>query len=82
MPLHELNELVTGWRLQAGEMALEAWAAWKDYRVLPFTGGWLEQPAWVRGDFQTLDLLYAWHIHHARKPHRPQDDTGGIHGRK
>jgi hypothetical protein len=43
---------------------LRHWASlawWKEYQergVLPFAGGYAEQPAWVLEDFETLDLVY------------------------
>jgi hypothetical protein len=36
--------------------------------VLPFTGGSLEQPWWVRKDFLTLDLLRQYNDIQADKP--------------
>jgi hypothetical protein len=39
-----------------------------NYVVLPFAGGSLEQPWWIRKDFLTLDLLRQYNDIQADKP--------------
>lgn len=69
----ELNDALRDWGMWGdGNAVFDAWCKWNDYRVLPFAGGWLDQPEWIRDDFNTLDLLEAWHMLQKDKPAAPK----------
>lgn len=57
------------------DLSLSAFKAYvdSDYTVLPFSGGWLEQPVWIRKDFELLrHLLDYWYDNLQRpRPDKP-----------
>lgn len=57
----ELDTALADWCVWGGYDAFEAWCQWRDKGTLPFAGGWLEQPAWIRSAFATLNTVYLWH---------------------
>jgi hypothetical protein len=38
-------------------ISFECWNEYKETGVLPFSGGWLEQPQWLIDDFHYYDLV-------------------------
>jgi len=50
------------WGLAGGITSYEAWARYRRSGevVLPFSGGWLEQPQWIINDFRKLDNQLAY----------------------
>lgn len=64
-------------RLDRLEKRLDDWGAWGDYdsfdawleyqnkHVLPFAGGYLEQPLWIREAFKQYNMV--WNFHHFTK---------------
>lgn len=69
-----LEEVLDDFTL-VNEDSVSAFKAYIDsnYVVLPFSGGWLEQPSWVKHDF---DLLKALLEYHYRNLQRPNPDKG------
>lgn len=69
-PENKLREYLEDFGLYGGEESFDAWIIWRrsNYIVLPFAGGWLEQPWWIRRDFLTLDLLRQFNDIQANKP--------------
>lgn len=57
-----LLEWLYNWGLY-DEESVEDWIVWRrsGYIVLPFVGGWRDQPWWIRADFLTLDLVKEYH---------------------
>ena len=81
--MDKLSNAVDDIGLFGGYDAFNAWVIWRrsNYVVLPFTGGWLEQPEWVRDDFLMLDLARQWHDENAKRPsaghlQNPLNDNG------
>jgi hypothetical protein len=66
----KLSEYLEDWGLYGGHDSFDLWLIWRrsNYVVLPFAGGWLEQPFWVREDFLILDLVREYHDKQAEKP--------------
>lgn len=57
----ELDDTLADWGIWGGYDTFEAWCQWRDKGTLPFAGGWLEQPPWIRDAFGTLNTVYLWH---------------------
>lgn len=57
--------------------SLGAFKAYVDsnYVVLPYSGGWLEQPAWVHRDFTLLKLLLEYHYTNLQLPSPDKNNT-------
>lgn len=69
----ELNDLLRDWGLHGDfDQTFESWQVWRTHHVLPYSGGWLEQPWWVRQDFATLNAALAWHELQAEKADAPE----------
>lgn len=70
IPESKLQDYLEDWGLLGGEDSFDAWIIWRrsGYIVLPFAGGWLDQPEWLREDFLTLDLVRQWHDIQVEKP--------------
>lgn len=66
----KLLEYLFDWGLYDEENSPEDWLMWRrsNYVVLPFTGGWRDQPWWVRKDFLTLDLVREYFEKQVDKP--------------
>jgi len=67
--------LTDNWGLYGGYDSYDAWIIWRrsNYVVYPFSGGYFEQPKFIRDDFLMLDLRRQWHELNAKKP-----DTAGV----
>lgn len=61
--LIELGESLNDWSLIGGRASYDAFReyVWSKHATLPFSGGFLEQPAWIRDDFITLRNLLNYH---------------------
>lgn len=57
----ELDKALEDWGVWGSYDTFEAWCQWRDKGTLPFAGGWLEQPPWIRDAFATLNTVYLWH---------------------
>jgi len=59
----ELDAEIEDWGLYGAEASWEAWNNWtaSNKAMLPFAGGWLDQPWWIRADFRTLNTVRLWH---------------------
>lgn len=66
----KLQEYLENWGLWGGEQVFDDWLVFRrsGYVVLPFAGGWRDQPWWIRQDFTTLDLVRAYFDKQADKP--------------
>ena len=64
--MRDIVEAIKGYVPKGGNQSLNLWELWQDTRVLPFAGGWLDQPAWVLDDFNYFDLLHEWHYYNAK----------------
>lgn len=64
------------------DVSLECWQVWRETSTLPYAGGWLDQPEWVRMDFRTFNLLEAFHILQARKAKTPTANPFVLFGKK
>lgn len=65
----KLLEYLHDWGLY-DEESIEDWIIWRrsNYIVLPYPGGWRDQPWFVRKDFLTLDLVREYHDKQVDKP--------------
>lgn len=71
----DLSKRLRDWGLHDDPAQIfEAWQVWKAHHVLPYSGGWLEQPWWVREDFATLNAVEAWHQLQQVKPDIPKEN--------
>lgn len=58
-----MKQAVKDFGLFMGTEIYESWEMSKmtNYAVLPASGGWLDQPYWVRRDFATLEWVYTYY---------------------
>jgi hypothetical protein len=70
IPESKLMDYLEDWGLWGDDQSFDAWVIWRrsDYVVLPFSGGWFDQPWWLREDFMTLDMVRAYFDKQAEKP--------------
>lgn len=69
---NKLRSVLKDWGLMGFEVdVLEAWQKYRDDHILPFAGGWLDQPEWVRHDFGILDAIEAFHLIQHEKADAP-----------
>lgn len=68
--LAKLDRAVEDLGLFGGYKSYNAWVIWRrsNYAVLPFGGGWFDQPKWVHDDFLMLDLNRQWHDENSKRP--------------
>jgi hypothetical protein len=69
IPEEKLLDWLYDWGLY-DEDSMEDWIIWRrsNYIVLPYAGGWREQPWWIRKDFLILDLVREYHDKQVDKP--------------
>lgn len=69
----DLTAQLKDWGLiTQADTVIECWLRFRNDGILPYAGGWLDQPAWVRHDFNQLDAIEAWHQIQNEKPDPPQ----------
>lgn len=68
--------------LHPDDAALECWQLWREHGTLPYSGGWLDQPEWVRADFRILNLLETFHTLQANKADTPAANPFQMFGKK
>ena len=56
--LARLREDLHDWGIDGDYEAFDAWVEYQQRNILPFAGGWLEQPRWIRKAFHTLNRVY------------------------
>ncbi|MDX1995596.1 MAG: hypothetical protein SF029_24645 [bacterium] len=42
------------------DLLMECYLPWRDHKILPFSGGYLEQPPGVMKALQFMDSMVAW----------------------
>jgi len=42
-------------------VSMRAWEIFNNYHILPYAGGWLDQPQWLLTDFENLWLIQEFH---------------------
>jgi len=55
----EIVKALKGWLPRPD--SVRAWEMFIAYRVLPYAGGYYDQPAYILEDFNALWLLQEWH---------------------
>jgi len=60
-----LKKALRDWSVYGDYEAFSAWLEYYHHSTLPFAGGWLDQPKWIRDAFSTLNMVY--NLHHYEK---------------
>lgn len=68
----EIGKMLEDWMPRRGFESLECFQVYieSDRTILPFAGGWLDQPEWVREDFRLFKKILDYHILDLDQPSR------------
>jgi len=67
----QLKKALRNWSVYGDYETFSAWLEYYHHNTLPFSGGWLEQPKWIRDAFSTLNMVYNLHSIEKDKPEFP-----------
>lgn len=56
--IERLEQRLTDWGAYGDYEAFDAWMEYQNKHVLPFAGGYLEQPPWIRESFKQFNEVY------------------------
>ena len=67
----QLRKALVNWSVYGDYETFSAWLEYYHHNILPFAGGWLEQPKWIRDAFSTLNMVYNFHYYEKDIPDMP-----------
>lgn len=64
----KLQKSLIDWGVSGGYDAFDAWYEYYNNKTLPFAGGWLDQPRWIRNSFGFFNKLLNYHYQQKDRP--------------
>jgi hypothetical protein len=69
--IRELRAALKGWVPEGGMESMRLWEMFTEFKILPYSGGWLDQPGWFRRDVEMF-MMKAELARHLEKLPKPK----------